>query len=792
MRPWNLPARWRRALHGMRLSTRLILIVATCLLPTLLLQVVVAWQQWTDRKAQLGAIVTQQAQLLAGNVDSIAEGARILLGAAAEFRQVRERDVSCGDRLARLLHHAPGFAFIAVIEPDGAIRCASQPDVALPSESSTWQRAASGTTGFAAGRFTRSRLLPTGFLPFTMPITEADQTRPGLLVAGLDLHWLELHLQGLKRTGLPFLASGVLTVADADGVVLGRDVKHADFVGQRFPQAALSLLQATAPGTLRLRSMDGTDRLVGFSPPTEASHGLAAVVGVHEPDLMTDIEAALRRGALLLLAVTLLAVALTLAMARRFITGPTAALLDVARRWQDGDLSARAPACGRGSEFAQLATAYNEMAASLERREAGLHAAVEERTRALTAANERLQAEIDERRQAEAALVQAQKVQAVGQLAGGIAHDFNNVLQAVIGGVALIRKRAADTSSVQRLAGMIDESARRGQSITRRLLAFSRQEQLRAGPLDLNEMLEGLREVLSATLGARIRVQVDAPSGLPTILVDRGQLETVLVNLATNARDAMPKGGTLRLSVVVEEIAEHAGNALAPGRYVRLAAADTGEGMDEATLRRAAEPFFTTKPLGQGTGLGLAMARSFAQASGGRLDVASTPGRGTTVTIWLPIVVEAPRPQTDSLAHRALRRGSDDRTPRLLLVDDEPMVREVLAAELQDAGYEVAQAADGVAALALLDGERCFDLLVSDLAMPGMDGVSVIREAQRRHPCLPAILLTGYAGDAATLAVSGALGGRFMLLRKPISGAELADHAAALMDDAARDAQPAH
>ena len=582
----------------------------------------------------------------------------------------------------------------------------------------------------------------------------------------------------------------MLTVADADGVVLARDVRNDEFVGQRFPRAALPILDAKTPGTLRLHSMDGTDRLVGYSPPTEASHGLVAVVGVHEPDLMTDIEAALRRAAMLLAAVTLLAVALTLAMARRFITGPTAALLAVARRWQDGDLSARAPACGRGSEFAQLASAYNDMAASLERREAGLQAAVEERTRALTAANSRLQAEIDERRNAEAALVQAQKVQAVGQLAGGIAHDFNNVLQAVLGGVALIRKRAGDIAAVQRLAGMIDESARRGQSITRRLLAFSRQEQLRAGPLDLNEMLEGLREVLSATLGARIRVEVEAPPGLPTILVDRGQLETVLVNLATNARDAMPRGGTLALSAVVEEIGEPAAGAMGAGRYVRLSATDTGEGMDADTLRRAAEPFFTTKPLGQGTGLGLAMARSFAQASGGRLDVRSAPGRGTTVTLWLPIVVEAPRTQADGSSHRAPRRG--DRAARLLLVDDEAIVREVLAAELQDAGYEVAQAIDGIAALALLDGERCFDMLVSDLAMPGMDGVSVIREAQRRHPCLPAILLTGYAGDAATLAVSGALGGRFMLLRKPISGAELADHAATLLDDAARDTQPAH
>ncbi|WP_270939290.1 sensor histidine kinase, partial [Falsiroseomonas oryzae] len=320
--------------------------------------------------------------------------------------------------------------------------------------------------------------------------------------------------------------------------------------------------------------------------------------------------------------------------------------LAAARRWREGDLGVRAPACGRGSEFGQLAAAYNDMAAALQRRDEALRghaesleAAVAARTRELTEANERLRIEVAERRSTESALLQAQKVQAVGQLAGGIAHDFNNVLQAVLGGVTLIRRRVADPAAVQRLAGMIEDSAQRGQSITRRLLTFSRREELRAEPLPVVELLEGLREVLGATLGPRIRVQVRAQPGLPPILADRSQLETVLVNLATNARDAMPAGGTLTISADTAEVADGDATGLAAGRYVRLAVSDTGEGMDAETLARAADPFFTTKPLGQGTGLGLTMARSFAQGSGGRLGIESAAGAGTTVSLWLPVAV---------------------------------------------------------------------------------------------------------------------------------------------------------
>jgi CheY-like chemotaxis protein len=375
-------------------------------------------------------------------------------------------------------------------------------------------------------------------------------------------------------------------------------------------------------------------------------------------------------------------------------------------------------------------------------------------------------------------------MQALGQLAGGIAHDFNNVLQAVTAASTMIERRAADPEGVRRLARMAADAAERGSAITRRLLAFARRGDLRAEALDAAAVLEDLREILAHTLGAAIAVNVEAEPGLPPLLADKGQVETVLVNLCTNARDAMPGGGTLTLSASLETAVAGAAHAagLAAGRYVRFAVSDTGAGMDAATLARVTEPFFTTKPPGQGTGLGLAMARGFAEQSGGALQVESAPGEGTRVTLWLPQAAEvdtaAARQDVASATGSGGPRGG---SRRVLLVDDDPLVLELLAGQLDVAGFSVATAASGVEALDLLAAGGGIDVLVTDLSMPGMDGLAVIREAQKRMPGLPAALLTGYAGEGAALAVGGAVNGTFTLLRKPVSGPELADRLEALL-----------
>jgi PAS domain S-box-containing protein len=386
---------------------------------------------------------------------------------------------------------------------------------------------------------------------------------------------------------------------------------------------------------------------------------------------------------------------------------------------------------------------------------------------------ERVREEMAAREDAQTRAAHAQRMQALGQLAGGIAHDFNNILQAVQSGGALIEKRAADAASVRRFARTVVSAAERGAAITRRLLSFARRGDLRAERIDPAGLLDGLRDVLAQTLGSPINVCVEGGTGLAAVMADRGQLETVLVNLATNARDAMPDGGTLTLAAATEEVTAAGVSpiGLKPGQYVRLAVADTGTGMDRTTLERAMEPFFTTKPQDKGTGLGLPMAKGFAEQSGGGLAIESAPGEGTTVTIWLPVAdvrTEAAQIQPGLAPVAGLAR-------RVLVVDDEDLVREVLVASLEEAGFAVLAAGNGAEALALLEAEEPVDALVTDLSMPGMGGLALIREAQVRRPGLPAVLLTGYAGEAAHLAVSGAPPGAFSLLRKPVSVAQLVD-----------------
>jgi signal transduction histidine kinase/ActR/RegA family two-component response regulator len=375
-------------------------------------------------------------------------------------------------------------------------------------------------------------------------------------------------------------------------------------------------------------------------------------------------------------------------------------------------------------------------------------------------------------------LAHAQRMESLGRLAGGIAHDFNNVLQAALGGAKLISRRTADPG-IRKLAEMVVSAGERGASVTQRLLTFARRGQLRAEAIEIAPLFEGLREVLSHTLGAIVEVQVAAPPGLPPAMADRGQLEAVLINLAVNARDAMrSKGGGVLLLGAAAETVEEGRPGLAPGRYLRLEVSDSGTGMDAATLARAAEPFFTTKPKEQGTGLGLAMATGFAQQSGGTLAIASQPGQGTTVTLWLPeadaVTLRRSPPPADgaSLPQGAL----------VLLVDDEPLVRRLLGEALRERGLAVEEAEGGADILARLGTGPAFDMVITDLAMPGMDGLQLIARLRRRQPGLPALLLTGHPGDAdAGVLRQTAEAGPFTMLRKPVAPEAVLAGCAALL-----------
>ena len=364
---------------------------------------------------------------------------------------------------------------------------------------------------------------------------------------------------------------------------------------------------------------------------------------------------------------------------------------------------------------------------------------VARRTRALQKANENLREESKRRARAQAALMQAQKLETMGQLVGGVAHDFNNLLMAVIGNLELLaRKIDRDPHQAKLLHGAM-EGARRGATLTQRLLAFARKQELQSRATDVQILVRDMHDLITRSVGPLINVEIRASGSLPSINIDANQLEMALLNLAVNARDAMPAGGTLTIAMErCEATAEQP--ELQPGAYVRLSVQDTGEGMDAATLARAVEPFFSTKGVGKGTGLGLSMVHGLAEQSGGAFRLRSSVGVGTCAELWLPVAKSAPvAPALPAPVHAASVRAT------ILLVDDDALIASSTAALLEDLGHRVAEAHSGQEALVMMQDGLAPDIVVTDYAMPGMTGMDLAVVLREQHPQLPILLATGYA-----------------------------------------------
>lgn len=347
--------------------------------------------------------------------------------------------------------------------------------------------------------------------------------------------------------------------------------------------------------------------------------------------------------------------------------------------------------------------------------------------------------EMTQRRRAEEQLRQAQKMETIGQLTGGVAHDFNNLLAAIQGNLELLRKRLPSDAQSQRYIDGALQGAQRGASLTSRLLAFARRQDLKPEPTDLSQLLEGMRALMERSIGPLVAVQFDIVPDLPPAKVDPNQLELAILNLAVNARDAMPEGGRLVLSLSEEDGAA-SGLGLS-GRYLRLSVSDSGIGMDEATLKSAIEPFFSTKELGKGTGLGLSMVHGLAVQLGGSLQLKSISGEGTTAELWLPV---SSTPIMESAVVES-EQSSPPAASVVLVVDDDALINMSTVDMVQDLGHTALEAYSGSQALEILSSGQHVDLLITDYAMPGMTGVELANRARELHPDLPILLATGYA-----------------------------------------------
>jgi len=373
--------------------------------------------------------------------------------------------------------------------------------------------------------------------------------------------------------------------------------------------------------------------------------------------------------------------------------------------------------------------------------------ATEQSLRELTATLEqRVREETAARQEALAKLHEAQKLETIGQLTGGVAHDFNNLLMPITGALDLLQRRFADADA--RAARLIDgalQSAERAKILVQRLLGFARRQSLQTQAVDLAALLEGMRDLIRSSVGATIEMHTAYPPDLPHAVADPNQLELALLNLCVNARDAMPKGGTL--TITADLVRPGPDQPELPRQdYVRIAVTDTGTGMDEQTLARAIEPFFSTKETGRGTGLGLSMVHGLAGQLGGHFAIASTPGQGTRVELWLPRATAA---TASSRRDGHLERlHAPTRPLDVLLVDDEQLVRDGTAAMLRELGHHVVEAGGAGEALEKLQEGLQVDVVVTDYKMPRMDGAVFARRLHRVQPTLPVLLITGYSGHA--------------------------------------------
>ena len=599
----------------------------------------------------------------------------------------------------------------------------------------------------------------------------ADDDRIYLLSTGVPTE----RIAATVREGLP--ADWLIGVGDRAGVFVARSQQHAEFSGKPGVPAFLALAKGRE-GAFTGKSAFGKDVLVGYAHSQLSGWLIAASIAEEtiQWPLQRDIMVLVGFGAAVLALSSFLALLIW-----RFVAGPLRLLAAAGDATSSGaiaplvtsplrEISAVGEALTRTSrQLQERERERDQIEAALRASEMDLEARVAERTRELQDANRTLVTEMEGRERAEVQVRQLQRIEAVGQLTGGIAHDFNNMLAVIISalGLAQRRMRSGETNIDKYLEAAL-EGAKRAALLTSRLLAFSRQQPLAPAPLDINKFVGGVSELLLRTLGDDIRIETVLAGGLWRAHTDAGELENAILNLAVNARDAMPEGGRLTIETANAHLdeayaREHAGAVV--GQYVMIAVSDTGQGMPPTVITHAFDPFFTTKEVGKGTGLGLSQVYGFVKQSGGHVKIYSEEGQGTTVKIYLPRFYGPDVPAVKSISAAAPAPGNIGEI--ILVVEDEDRVRQLTVDGLRDLGYTVLHASNAAAALRVLDGHPDLALLFTDIVMPDMNGRRLAEEARRRRPELRVLFTTGFTRNAVVH--NGVLDHGINFLQKPYS-----------------------
>lgn len=541
----------------------------------------------------------------------------------------------------------------------------------------------------------------------------------------------------------------IASVIDAQQRVMGRSRNPERWIGTRVSHPGLlSLAQAGGSGFVSTRTLDGVASLTYLSP--RGAHGWATVLALPQATL----NEAARQLAWRAVAVStlLLGLALGLALlAARLISRPVKALEAAA-----GELLAqRVPA--------PLRTGLAE----IDRVGAVLHDAGTRSREWEEVLEARVQRAIEETRRAETSLFEARKHEAIGRLTGGVAHDFNNLLQTISMGVQMVHRALPEGKHTRPLQAALAACGRAAE-LVRQMLAFSRAQQLRPQPVKLADLLLRSQELTDKALGERIQFVAELDPAMPAVMADPVQLELALLNLVFNARDAMPEGGQVSLSArLAEPLAEPHASGVGPGPFVRIDVQDTGHGMDAETLSRVFEPYFTTKPVGAGTGLGLPQVMAFARQSGGEVRIDSTPGTGTCVTLLLPGAPTGEAVQA-TVASAQVSCDTERQPLRVLMVEDDVLVASVVVAALEHEGHHVTLCRTADECRGRLEDGIEADVLFSDIVMPGsMTGLELVDWCRKARPELPALIATGYSARTPS--------GAWRLLRKPYTIEDLLD-----------------
>jgi signal transduction histidine kinase/ActR/RegA family two-component response regulator len=739
------------------IQARLTMLTVVTAMPLVALASFAILRTVDDQRTQIQQDIRQRAEDLLADVDRQISAVEAELQVLAISPNLQDGDFAAFDRQMRaalkmrgtsiVLHDTKGQQLLSTNRPFGA---------PLPRATNTEMHDRVVATGqpqisdLIMGAVLRRPIIVVG-----VPVFRDGQVAY-VLAMGLGSEVLSALLEEQNIS-----SEWIVGIFDRKGVIVARNRELDRFLGKSVSPTLLEAMRGPVENWFPSVTSEGIPVYAAFrrSPIT----GWTVAIGVPRE----FVDAPIRHARLLAFGGGAAVLGLSLLLGwwmARAIRRPVEALTSATKALGRGEL-VDPLSCGV-RELDEVGNELRNTAAALARNREQLESTVAGRTRELAAANERLRAEIDAREQAQSALLQAQKMEAMGQLTGGVAHDFNNLLTAISGSLALLEARISDERSL-RLLHTAQRGASQGAKLTESLLAFGRKQRLNPIPADLNSIIVEMTEMLRRSIGPSVEIRHALASELWPVLIDTGQIETALLNVALNARDALPSGGmvlieTANINATSEELPEE----VARQDCVLVSVRDTGTGMSSEVLERAFEPFFTTKEVGKGTGLGLSMVFGVVRQSGGTVRIRSRLREGTTVQIYLPRAIETAASTAGRARSARLVGGA-----HILVVDDDPDVRWIIAQDLQEIGYVVTEADSGRAALEILERDAPCDLMVADLVMPGLSGLDTLRLARRTRPDLKVLFASGYAD----LSRFGSNLSSHSLLKKPFKPETLAE-----------------